>query len=218
VLDGRPSDRVALATHIEASGRPLAFPALTRLAAARRIVYPFIDERTRRSSFGSRDALALSRAGAEASIRAVAIGIHASRRVPSDAKALAQQQAHFRVMRLIEANPTYSQRDIARSLGISLGAVNYCLNALIKVGFVKVRNFRKSDNKLRYAYILTPKGAAEKAALTGAFLQRMLREYEALKAEIEALQLEAAVVPDRPMGWRAQSPEGGRRRRKSERY
>jgi hypothetical protein len=77
--------------------------------------------------------------------------------------------------------------------------VNYCLNALIEVGFVKVRNFRASDNKLRYAYILTPKGAAEKAARAGAFLQRMIREYEALKAEIEALRLEASVVPNPPM-------------------
>jgi len=94
-------------------------------------------------------------------------------------------------MRLIETNPTASQRDIAKSLGISLGAVNYCLNALVGVGFVKVRNFRASDNKLRYAYILTPKGAAEKAAIAGAFLQRKMQEYEALKVEIEALQQEA---------------------------
>jgi EPS-associated MarR family transcriptional regulator len=118
--------------------------------------------------------------------------------VPNEAKALVRQDAHFRVMRIIEANPNYSQRDIARSLGISLGAVNYCLNALIGVGFVKVRNFRASNNKRRYAYILTPKGAAEKAALAGAFLQRMMREYEALKAEIEALRLEASVVPNPP--------------------
>jgi len=103
-------------------------------------------------------------------------------------------------MRVVEANPAFSQRDIARSLGISLGSVNYCLNALIEVGFVKVRNFRASDNKLRYAYILTPKGAAEKAALTGTFLQRKLQEYEALKVEIEALQHEAAVGISKP--WR----------------
>jgi EPS-associated MarR family transcriptional regulator len=109
----------------------------------------------------------------------------------NDAKSAAQQDAHFRVMRAIEANPTFSQRDIARSLGISLGAVSYCLNALVAVGFVKVKNFRASDNKLRYAYILTPRGAAEKAALTGSFLQRKMREYEALKAEIAALRLEA---------------------------
>lgn len=94
-------------------------------------------------------------------------------------------------MRLIEANPQASQRDIAQSLGMSLGSVNYCLNALIEVGLVKARNFRAADNKLRYAYILTPKGVAKKAALTGRFLQRKLMEYEALKAEIEALQSEA---------------------------
>jgi EPS-associated MarR family transcriptional regulator len=110
--------------------------------------------------------------------------------VSNKANVAAQQDARFRVMRLIEANPTSSQRDIARSLGISLGAAHYCLNALIGVGFVKVKNFRASDNKLRYAYILTPKGAAEKAALTGAFLQRKMLEYEALKIEVEALQLE----------------------------
>lgn len=91
-------------------------------------------------------------------------------------------------MRLIEVNPSVSQREIARSLGISLGAVNYCLSALIDVGFVKVRNFRASNNKRRYAYIQTPKGAAEKAALTADFLQRKVREYEALKAEIESLR------------------------------
>jgi EPS-associated MarR family transcriptional regulator len=118
--------------------------------------------------------------------------------VPNEAKALARQDVHFRVMRTIEANPAYSQRDIARSLGISLGAVNYRLNALIEVGFVKVKNFRNSDNKLCNAYILTAKGAAEKAALTGAFLERMMRDYEALKAEIEALQLEVSVVPNPP--------------------
>lgn len=111
---------------------------------------------------------------------------------------LVRQEAHFRVMRLIEANPTCSQRDIAKSLGISLGAVNYCLNALIAVGFVKVRNFRESDKKLRYAYILTPSGAAEKAALTGGFLQRKLLEYEALKSEIEALRKEVGAAGASP--------------------
>jgi EPS-associated MarR family transcriptional regulator len=173
-----------------------------------------MDERTQPSSFGSRDVFALVRAAAEASGRAVAIKYRPSRRVPSEAKALARQDAHFRVMRIIEANPTYSQRDIARSLGISLGAVNYCLKALIKVGSVKVKNFRNSDSKMRYAYILTPKGAAEKAALTGSFLQRMMLEYEALKVEIEALQLEASVSPDQPLGPFAQSAEGARRRRR----
>ena len=111
---------------------------------------------------------------------------------------MAPQEAHFRVVRAIDANPNLSQRDIAKTLGISLGAVNYCLSALVGVGFVKVKNFRASDNKLRYAYILTPKGAASKAVLTGAFLQRKMREFEALKGEIEALQHEADAAAAMP--------------------
>lgn len=91
-------------------------------------------------------------------------------------------------MRVIEGNPHVTQRDIAREVGISLGAVNYCLNALIEVGFVKARNFRQADNKLRYAYILTPRGLVEKAKLATGFLRRKMREYELLKAEIAALR------------------------------
>ena len=93
----------------------------------------------------------------------------------------------FRVLRVLQDEPDLSQREIAVRLGVSLGAVNYCLRALTEKGQVKVRNFRSSDNKLRYAYILTPGGIAEKARLTGAFLARKIAEYEALRAEIEAL-------------------------------
>lgn len=93
----------------------------------------------------------------------------------------------FRVLRVLQDEPDLSQREMAVRLGVSLGAVNYCLRALTEKGQVKVRNFRSSDNKLRYAYILTPGGIAEKARLTGAFLARKVAEYEALRAEIEAL-------------------------------
>ena len=93
----------------------------------------------------------------------------------------------FSVLRVLQDEPDLSQREIAVRLGVSLGAVNYCLRALTEKGQVKVRNFRSSDNKLRYAYILTPGGIAEKARLTGAFLARKVAEYEALRAEIEAL-------------------------------
>ena len=93
----------------------------------------------------------------------------------------------FRVLRVLQEEPDLSQREISIRLGVSLGAVNYCLRALTEKGQVKVRNFRSSDNKLRYAYILTPGGIAEKARLTGAFLARKIAEYEALRAEIEAL-------------------------------
>ena len=93
----------------------------------------------------------------------------------------------FRVLRVLQDDPELSQREIAVVLGVSLGAVNYCLRALTEKGQLKVRNFRSSNNKLRYAYILTPSGIAEKARLTDAFLTRKIAEYEALKAEIEAL-------------------------------
>ena len=75
-------------------------------------------------------------------------------------------------------------------MGMSLGSINYVLRALVEKGQVKVRNFRASDNKLRYAYVLTPKGIETKAKLTTGFLMRKLREYEALKAEIETLRSE----------------------------
>ena len=93
----------------------------------------------------------------------------------------------FRVLRVLQDEPGLSQREMSVRLSVSLGAVNYCLRALTEKGQVKVRNFRSSDNKLRYAYILTPGGIAEKARLTGAFLARKVAEYEALRAEIEAL-------------------------------
>lgn len=98
-----------------------------------------------------------------------------------------REDVRFRVLRLLEEHPEYSQRDIAQSLDVSLGSVNYCVNALVERGHVKLSNFRSSSNKLRYMYVLTPKGIAEKISLTGRFLQRKLAEYEALRAEIEAL-------------------------------
>lgn len=99
-----------------------------------------------------------------------------------------QQDVRFRIMRLLQRNPEMSQRVLSKELGISLGAVNYCLNALVEKGQLKIRNFRSSNRKTRYAYVLTPKGLAEKTALTSQFLQRKMKEYDALKAEIESLQ------------------------------
>ncbi|WP_349581314.1 MarR family EPS-associated transcriptional regulator [Sulfitobacter sp. NFXS29] len=96
----------------------------------------------------------------------------------------------FRVMRALEANPQLSQRDLAKALGISLGVVNYCLRGLVEKGQVKVSNFRASGNKLRYAYVLTPRGVLERARLAKNFLQRRMAEHEALRAEIAALQEE----------------------------
>ncbi|MBW6507611.1 MAG: MarR family EPS-associated transcriptional regulator [Rhodobacteraceae bacterium] len=101
------------------------------------------------------------------------------------------EDLRFRVLRLLQDNPEMSQREISAALGVSFGGVNYCLHALAEKGMIKVRNFRASDNKRRYAYVLTPQGIAEKAALTGRFLRRKMAEYEALKAEIEAVRAEA---------------------------
>jgi EPS-associated MarR family transcriptional regulator len=96
----------------------------------------------------------------------------------------------YRVLALLEKQPAMSQRELARALGISLGGVNYCLKALIDRGMIKMNNFSNSANKVAYAYLLTPQGAREKSVLAGQFLIRKMHEYEALKAEIEALQLE----------------------------
>lgn len=103
---------------------------------------------------------------------------------------LMDDDVRYRLLRLLEQKPALSQREIARRMGVSLGATNYLLRALIEKGQVKVRNFRASDNKLRYAYVLTPRGLEAKARLTAGFLRRKLAEYEALRAEIAALQEE----------------------------
>ena len=95
------------------------------------------------------------------------------------------------MLRLLRAKPELSQREVASSLGMSLGKVNYCLRALIDKGFVKAENYRNSDNKLAYFYLLTPSGIAAKADLTRKFLARKVREYEELKAEIEGLRRES---------------------------
>jgi len=102
-----------------------------------------------------------------------------------------QEDTYFRVMRLLEANPDMTQRELAKELGVSVGGLNYCLKALIQKGWVKMQNFGQSKNKFGYVYLLTPAGVLEKAALTRQFLERKMVEYEALKREIEALTLEA---------------------------
>jgi len=105
-----------------------------------------------------------------------------------------QEDTTYRVMRLLQEQPDMSQRDLADKVGISLGALNYCLKALMDKGFVKLENFQHSKHKFKYAYILTPTGMAQKVAMTGRFLKRKLEEYEALKREIEALKVEVGDV------------------------
>ena len=102
------------------------------------------------------------------------------------------EDTRFRVLRVLQANPEISQRDLAAAVGISLGGAHYALTALIETGLVKLGNFGAAPDKRRYACILTPQGVAEKASITRRFLARKVAEYEALRAEIEALQREAS--------------------------
>ena len=102
-----------------------------------------------------------------------------------------QEDTDFRIMRILQENPDLTQRELAEKLGLSVGGLNYCLNALIDKGLVKMQNFSNSKNKFKYVYLLTPMGIAEKVALTTRFLSRKMEEYEAIKLEIEALKSEA---------------------------
>jgi EPS-associated MarR family transcriptional regulator len=96
----------------------------------------------------------------------------------------------YKILKLVESNPSISQRELAEQLGISLGKANFCLKALINVGLLKATNFRNNKNKLAYMYLLTPTGIEEKALITLRFLKHKLNEYEALQAEIEELRRE----------------------------
>ena len=101
-------------------------------------------------------------------------------------------ESHLKVLRLLETNPRMNQRDLSKAMGISLGKTNYCIKALLDKGLIKMQNFRNSQNKLAYAYLLTPVGVEEKARITVRFLKNKLQEYERLRIEIEMLQCEAA--------------------------
>lgn len=98
----------------------------------------------------------------------------------------------LRFLRLIDSKPDLTQRQMAEETGVSLGKANYCLRALLRKGFVKIRNFRTNENKRGYAYLLTAEGIAAKAALTREFLNRKMEEYDSLRLEIEQLQKETS--------------------------
>ena len=109
-------------------------------------------------------------------------------------------RTRYRLLKLLESNPELSQRQLAEQLEVSVGKVNFCLNALLDRGLVKVRNFRDSRNKLAYAYYLTPKGAQEKVRTTAGFLKRKLEEYRGLEREIEELRREVRAMDKRENG------------------
>ena len=99
-------------------------------------------------------------------------------------------ERHLNAMRLLGDKPDMTQRELAEALGVSLGAANYCLKALVNKGWVKLERFQSNPNKVGYLYLLTPMGWAAKTQLTARFLTRKLREYRVLKADIEQLKCE----------------------------
>ena len=101
-----------------------------------------------------------------------------------------QPEIHLQLLKLIEQNPAWTQRQLAKSLGVSLGKTNYCLKALKEKGWVKWGNFSQNPNKLSYMHLLTPQGIAQKLSLTAHFLRRKEAEYDQLQAEIRALREE----------------------------
>jgi EPS-associated MarR family transcriptional regulator len=102
-----------------------------------------------------------------------------------------QKDIRLDLLRKLESSPEYTQRDLSREIGVSLGKVNYCIKKLTEKGLIKLTNFKQNPNKMGYAYLLTPKGIEEKSRLTLSFLKRKVNEYEILKKEINELQLES---------------------------
>lgn len=104
---------------------------------------------------------------------------------------MSDQSVNYSLLKTLESNPSLSQRDLAKRLGVSLGKINFCLNALVAKGCLKVNNFRNSENKRAYAYLLTPHGVEQKSRLTVEFLQIKSQQYEQLRQEIAVLRHEA---------------------------
>ena len=99
-----------------------------------------------------------------------------------------QEDAKFRVFQIINENPQLTTREIAQKVGISNGSAYYLLTSLIDLGFIKLLNFKDSSQKIKYSYLLTPKGIREKSLVTSKFLVRKKQEYELLKKEITKLE------------------------------
>ena len=97
---------------------------------------------------------------------------------------------HLDLLRKLESNPEYTQRELSQEMGVSLGKVNYCMKKLIEKGWVKLKNFSNNPNKVSYSYLLTPNGIEEKAKLAIIFLKIKMKEYKMLKKEISKLQKE----------------------------
>ena len=105
-----------------------------------------------------------------------------------------KQDIRLDLLRKLESNPKFTQRELSRDMCVSLGKVNYCMKKLTEKGLIKLTNFTHNPNKMGYAYLLTPSGIEEKSRLTFSFLKRKVIEYEILKKEINALQLETEEI------------------------
>ena len=101
------------------------------------------------------------------------------------------QDIRLDLLRKLESNPHCTQRELSREVGVSVGKVNYCMKKLTEKGLIKLTNFSHNPNKMGYVYLLTPSGVEEKSRLTFSFLKRKIVEFEILKKEINALQLES---------------------------
>ncbi len=99
-----------------------------------------------------------------------------------------QKDIRLDLLRKIELNPEYTQRELSKEMDVSLGKVNYCIKKLTEKGLIKLTNFKQNPNKVGYVYILTPRGIEDKARLTFSFLKRKIKEYEILKDEINKLK------------------------------
>jgi EPS-associated MarR family transcriptional regulator len=103
---------------------------------------------------------------------------------------MTNDELEYRVLKWLQNNPDVTQRQLASELGVSLGKVNFLLKSLTQVGWVKLENFKRSDNKMGYAYLLTPSGLMEMAKITRSFLERKEVEYQQLENEIQQLRAE----------------------------
>jgi EPS-associated MarR family transcriptional regulator len=99
-----------------------------------------------------------------------------------------EQEISLKILQTLEKKPELTQRQLAKELGVSLGKINYCLQALKEKGWIKAKNFKKSNHKIGYIHLLTPSGIASKLALTNRFLEYKKNEYEFLKKEIDKLE------------------------------
>jgi len=102
-----------------------------------------------------------------------------------------EQEIRYRLLKVLSQDPNLGQRDMAKTMGISLGKVNYCVSELASKGWIKITRFKSAKKKIPYTYMLTPKGLEEKGRLTLRFLKRKLSEYEEIKKQIRELHCEA---------------------------